>query len=254
VLHLHRIITDALNYAVKRQYVGVNVALAADTPKPAYREMGILDERGVHQMLDAVQGTQWHPLFVCAIYTGLRRSELLALRWRDLRIDQEEPALTVSRGLHQLRDGTFRFEPPKTASGARDVDLPPTAVLILKAHRERSEADAEILGRKIEPESLVFTSEDGGPVKPHSASQAWRRVARKLGFDVSLHGARHTHASIMLADGNADDIRMVSERLGHASPNITISIYQHLLPGRQRAAAQRFEERLARKEPTEANY
>ena len=83
-------------------------------------------------------------------------------------------------------------------------------------------------------------------MKPHSVSQAWRRTARRLGFEnVRFHDARHTHASHVLAQGDADDIRIVSERLGHSSPTITLSIYAHLLPGRQRQAAVRFEEELA---------
>jgi integrase len=173
------------------------------------------------------------------LFTGMRRSELLAIRWCD--IDLILGQVSVNRGLHHLRTGEFVFETPKTAKSRRMIDLPPSAILTLRQYREKQEALHIILGKNLRDDELVFCRSDGKPLLPDTITHAWMKLARRLGFsNVRLHDARHSHASLMLKQGIHPKI--VHERLGHASIQITLDTYSHVAPGLQQAAALRFDE------------
>ncbi len=204
--------------------------------------MQALTSEQVHYLLDSCRETPWHPMFHTLIWTGLRRSELLGLRWKD--IDLDLASLHVVQVLHQLNDGTYIFQEPKTAKGRRAVALSPTSCMLLRAHRERQEADAELLGTPLAGDSLVFGHVDGTPRAPATLTHAFRKLARRIGlYGVRLHDLRHTHASLLLQQGVHPKI--VSERLGHANIQITLGTYSHLLPGMQEAAVDAFDKALA---------
>ena len=123
VLHHHRVLSEALSHAVKWGLVGRNVAQAIDPPRATDKEMTALDGKGIRKLLAAAQGTPYHLLFELAVYTGLRRSELLGLRWKDVNLNKG--ALSVVQVLHRLRDGRIVCEPPKPESteGGRLVSI-----------------------------------------------------------------------------------------------------------------------------------
>ena len=227
VQHHHRVISEALGHAVKWGLVGRNVALAVDPPKPKQKEMRAMGTEEVHRLLKAAEGTIYYPAIHLALFTGLRRSELLGLRWQD--IDLNMVTLSVSRAYQRLPGGRDVFEPPKSAKSRRQVALPPTAVLSLKAHLERQQTNAALLGGALSHDTRVFTWEDGQPILPLTFSHAFRRIARRAGLEgVRLHDSRHTHASLMLAQGVHPKI--VQERLGHSSISVTLDTYSHVAP------------------------
>jgi integrase len=125
--------------------------------------------------------------------------------------------------------------------------------MVLKEHREKQEAIRLMLGTRLEEGDLVLSQPDGRPLLPDTISHAWGRLAERVGLrNVRLHDARHSHASLMLKQGIHPKI--VQERLGHASIQITLDTYSHVAPGLQEAAAIRFDEVLAptpEKEPVE---
>ena len=128
--------------------------------------------------------------------------------------------------------------------------LSPTCCTLLRAHRERQEADAEVLGVPLTGDSLVFGHVDGTPRAPAVLTHAFSKLVRRIGLiGARLHDMRHTHASLLLQQGVHP--KVVSERLGHANIQITLDTYSHLLPGMQEAAALRFDEGLVR-EPVSA--
>jgi len=181
------------------------------------------------------------PYLITAIWTGLRRSELLGLRWKD--IDLTLATLQVVQVMHQLKDRTRVFLEPKTVKSRRAVALSPSSCLLLRSHLKNQESLASHLGLAVAADTLVFSHQDGTPLAPASVTHAFSRIARQTGIlGVRLHDLRHTHASLMLKDGIHPKI--VSERLGHASINITLDTY-HVLPGLQEAAALRFDEGMA---------
>lgn len=240
VVNHHRVLSEALTHAVKWGLVARNVANAVDPPKPTRVEMKALDADGVRRLLEAAQGTPYHPMMHLAIYTGMRRSEILGLRWMD--VDFNMATVSVAQALHRLRDGRIVFQEPKRQS-RRLLDLGPTAVLALRAHRERQEANLAMLGVDLADGDLVFSKPDGSPTLPDTLSHAFTRIATRSGLGgVRLHDSRHTHATLMLRQGVHP--KVVQERLGHSTISVTLDTYSHVTPGLQRAAAMAFDREL----------
>ena len=142
--------------------------------------------------------------------------------------------VAVAYELHESRG--------KTANSRRRIDLDPTTVLILRGWRAWQHAEQAAVG--IQHDGWVFADGDGRPVHPHAISQTFERIARRAGVPViRLHDLRHTHGTLLIAAGVP--VKVVSERLGHATPAFTIDTYQHVLPGMQADAARLFEALVA---------
>ena len=157
----HNLIREALSHAVKWGFLARNVAEAVDSPRPSRKEMRALAPQEVHHLLDVCRDTSWYPMIHTLIWTGLRRSELLGLRWKDIDLDMAN--LRVVQVLHQFNDSQFVFQEPKTAKGRRVVSLSPTSCVLLRGHRERQEADGELLETPLAGNNLVFCYVDGSP-------------------------------------------------------------------------------------------
>ena len=176
--------------------------------------------------------------------TGMRRGELLALRWRD--IDLEAGTMSIRRSAGVVRvagQGASIAEGPTKSGSPRVIDLDEDLVTVLRAWRRERGALALQLARD---GALVFGDHEGRHRHPERFSRTFAetlaRCRRELGEDavpaIRLHDLRHTHATLMLS--RREDIKMVSARLGHGSPDITLRVYAHVLPGDQKAAAARF--------------
>jgi integrase len=172
-----------------------------------------------------------------AAATGMRRGEILALRWGD--IAEDLSTAHVSASLQATRDGLV-FERPKTARSRRAVALPAFLQPFLERQRQAQTLQQERLGSGWQGIDLVVSREDGSPVNPDSLSSAWRRLLRKHGLPpVRFHDLRHAHATLMLVQGVHP--KVVSERLGHASVGITLDTYSHVLPSLQSQAVEAFD-------------
>lgn len=182
----------------------------------------------------------WHLL----AFTGARRGEILALRWRD--VDLEAGRISIRRSLTPVRvtgQGLDLVFGPTKGKCARVVDLDSETLRILREHRRARGSLALALVRD---DSLVFANEQGDCLHPDRFTRRFAEslasCGRELGADVvppiRLHDLRHTHASLLLQAGI--NIKVVSERLGHASVNITWNVYQHVAPGMQQEAAAKF--------------
>jgi integrase len=168
-----------------------------------------------------------------ATATGCRHGEILALRWCDI----QDGAAFVDRSLSQTRDGLI-FKSTKTEKPRR-IELPPTMPAVLARHRERQDEFRRQFGPEYRSDlDLIFANPDGSPLMPNSVSATVSRLCRtlKLPKGASLHTVRHSHASLLLEKGV--DIATVSERLGHSSVATTAAIYSHAIRGKDRAAAQ----------------
>ena len=213
-----------------------------------------MDELGLARFLEAARKTPYYPIFYLALFTGMRRSELLALRWSD--VDLLACQIHVNRSLHHLRNGEIIFKAPKTARSRRMVSLSPSAVSVLREHRINQEGQRILLGIFWDKDGLVFCDVFGKPCLPGTISHAWVKLANKVGLEgIRFHDARHTHASLMLKQGVHPKI--VQERLGHATISTTLDLYSHVAPGLQQAAAEGFDKLLSTisiKEATVKNY
>lgn len=191
--------------------------------------------------LDAVRSHRLHPAFHLAAHTGMRRGEVLGLRWQDL--DLAAGRLSVRQALIEIAYEVHLSE-VKTDTGRRTIDLDSGTVDVLKAWRiERAEENGGVDPRG---EELVFPKPGGSWIHPQSFSQILDRKVAKLDVPtISLHDLRHTHATLLLKAGVP--VKVVSERLGHANVAFTMSVYQHVLPGMQAEAAETFAALLARR-------
>lgn len=242
VAYHHRLLHIALETAVKWGLVPRNVADAVAPPKIHRPVMQIWDEYEVNTFLEAARGSKYYALFYTALFTGMRRSELLALRWQD--IDFIYGQINVSRGMHQLKTGDYVFTSPKSAKSRRTIALPPSAFLVLEAYRKAREVEYKMLEETVKDSDLVFSTL-GKPWRPNSITRAWSETVKKVGVKpIRLHDARHTHASLMLKQGIHP--KVVQERLGHASIQMTLDTYSHVAPGIQEAAAAGFDRLLKR--------
>lgn len=239
---------EALKHATKQQLVARNAADAVTPPRPDHVEMKTLDSEGLARLLQASKETSYYALFYTAAYTGLRRSELLALRWD--RIDLDLGVLEVVESLHQLNNGEIVFRPPKSSRGRRRIALSPSLAILLREHRAQQEAIRQQIGMPpMTPSALVFSQPEGSYISPDTVSSTFRRIARKAGFTGIFHSLHHTHATLMLAQEVHPKI--VSERLGHSTVAFTLDVYSHKVKGLDEAAALRFDKALESHRPTE---
>ncbi len=238
VRYHHAVLHVALKSAVRLGLLARNPADAAMPPRAKRPDMQTWDEDELNRFLEASKGSPYYDLFYTVLFTGMRRSELLGLRWSD--IDFIMSQIYVSRGLHQLQDNTYVFTEPKSEHSRRAIALSPSVINLLKRSKERRKLDLIDWGLPFSEDSGVFTSIDGKPFRPNTITRAWHDAAKHAGVkDIRLHDARHTHASIMLKRGIHPKI--VQERLGHSSIQMTLDTYSHVAPGLQQKAADAFE-------------
>ena len=247
IAYQHRILCKSLDVAVKMGLAVKNAGKLVEPPRVPRVTMNTLSPEEVLRFLDAAKDTDYYVYFATLLYTGLRRGELLALRWRNL--DLRRATLTVVETGHKLSDGRYIIKEPKTPQSRRTVSLPASLVELFKAYRADQELWRIHLEVSLDPDDFVFIRPDGRPINPNAVTLAFRRVIKKGGLKhVRVHDLRHTHATLMLKAGVHP--KVVSERLGHANIGITLDTYSHVLPGLQEAAAEKFEDAIEGRQDT----
>jgi integrase len=239
--HAHRVLHRALGRAVTAEMVSRNVASTISPPKVEHVEVEALTAGQMAQVIAKLAGHRLLPIAALALATGLRRGELLALRWCD--IDLDGAVLKVERSLEETKAG-LRFKVPKTRHGRRTLSLPASAIEPLRAHRKVQLELRMALGiGRPEADALVFGSPEGLPLSPDNLSRDWKRAVKALGLpEIMFHALRHSHASALIASGI--DVLTVSRRLGHGTPVVTLTTYAHLFHETDTAAAQAIENAL----------
>ena len=235
VQHVHRTLSQALAHAVRLEVLFKNPAQQVKPPKPNRHEIKILGKDEIGELLKAAKGTPLYLPVLVAVTTGLRRGELLGLRWSDL--DLNAGTLTVHQSMERVK-GEIAFKAPKTKTSRRSITLPAITVQAMQEHRVEQAEERLKLGLGRDPRGVVFTRASGEPLDQDSLSKAFVRLVAAAGVTpITLHGLRHTHISHLLMDGV--HIKVVSERAGHANVNITLSVYAAYIPSMQADAALR---------------
>lgn len=237
VRNVHAMLSKALNDAVDVGLLATNVAQRAKPPRPPAVSQTVeawtADE--LAEFLAFVRDDRLYACWHLAAHTGLRRGELLGLRWKDL--DLAAGVLAVRQSI-VLAYTTPIVSTPKSHE-ARVVNLDPATIRSLLAHRDRQDGERRAWGEGYVDSGLVFRREGGNAIHPDRLSQLFDKHVRHAGIRrIKLHGLRHTHATLMLKAGVP--VKVVSERLGHADPAFTLRIYQHVLSGMQAEAAAAF--------------
>ncbi len=241
VLHYHRILSQALKQAVKWQLLPRNPADAVEPPRPEQKEMVALDENQTAILIEKVKGTALYiPVFL-AVTTGMRRGEVLGLRWCD--VDLDRGTLSVTQTLEKTREGGLHFKQPKTRKSRRTISLPSITVDALRKHRAEQMELYLSLGIGWDDGGLVCTKGPGEPVNPNTLTSGFASRVRDMDIPrVRFHDLRHTHATQLLKEGVHP--KVAQERLGHATIAVTLDLYSHVMPGMQEDAAARVDRAL----------
>jgi len=245
VRKVHDILKCALNQAVKQDVIMRNPAIQVDPPPKPHREMAVLTETEVSQLLVAAKGHRLEALFHLAISTGVRESEVLACMWSDL--DWLKGTLKIERQLERPRGEGVQFSAPKTAFGRRTLKLGSKTIEVLRQHYERQQIERKAAGDHWKDYSLIFPTSVGTPIDQRSFLRTFKLFLRHAGLPpIRFHDLRHTSASLML--NHNVPVIIVSRRLGHARASITSDVYGHLMPNMQDEAAEMIDDLIT---PTE---
>lgn len=231
---IHATLHKALADGVRWGRLPRNPAADADPPRAATVEMSVWSASQLSRFIESVRADRLFAAWLLAATTGMRRGELLGLRWSDIHIDAGTASIRQIRTVARYEVLTLT---PKTDKGARTIALDPETVATLRAHRVTQMEERLLLGpRYRESGDLVFTREDGSPIHPEHLSSSFRQHCERSGLPtIRLHDVRHSYVTALL--GGGVPLKVVSQRVGHASPMVTLTIYQHVLPVDDRAAA-----------------
>ena len=234
--HIHGVLRNALNDAVKWRVIGRNPALEASPPRKQQQPLVTWAAPEARDFLAHVRGDRLFAAYALALTTGMRRGELLGLAWRD--VELEAGWLHVRQTLVSV-NYRVQFSTPKTQAGRRSIAIDPGTVEILREHRLRQLKERHELGLgAAQPDDLVFAGIGGQPLNPSLFTDGFDRRVKTAGVPrIRFHDVRHTAATLALAAGVP--AKVVAERLGHSSVSITLDLYTHSVPTLQEEAAVR---------------
>jgi integrase len=222
--HAHKILSTALDDAVRHGHIHRNVVSLQKAPKVDDDGDAMVIVRDVPSFLLRLEGSALRLIALVGLFCGLRIGEVLALRWDRI----EGSALQVREALEETKAHGIRFKAPKSKAGRRDITMPDILIEAIRDYRiEQAEMRLKLGLGKANGGLLFPDLESGGPRTPSAVSKAWGDFAGRIGMpELTFHGLRHTHASQLIDAGV--DIVTISKRLGHAKPDITLRIYAHL--------------------------
>lgn len=217
------VLSSALTRAMREQLVMRNVARLAELPaweREAITPWTAVDARA---FLDAARDDPLYPAFVLLLVYGLRRCEVLGMRWRD--VDEDDKELRVRQQIQRVH-GELRTGPVKSAAGRRDLPLLDIATEVLEHRRTVQAADRRELGRAWQDNGLIFTTRTGRPIEPRNMARSFRRICEAHGLRaITLHHLRHTTATLLKnLQVPARDAQLI---LGHSRLAVTLEIYTH---------------------------
>ena len=239
-LHVHRVLSQALNYAARQDLIPYNPASREKVtpPRPKWIKTSFLDEEQVMKLLDEAAGSRYYDFIYLALWTGMRRNEILALRWQD--IDLNQGTVFVNASIHQV-DGRLMRRATKTQRSCRTISISTSACDLFRQRK------GQLIAQGLVPRDsdYVFSRADGQPFHPDAVTHDFAKIIKSAGLlNIRLHDLRHTHASFLIRQGIP--AKVISERLGHGGISITMDTYGHLMPGMDGIAAQKFDEVFGR--------
>ncbi|WP_206093763.1 site-specific integrase [Paludifilum halophilum] len=242
VLHHHRVLHEALEYAVRWQVIAINPAKAATPPKPQKAQVNVLNKEEIHQLLTASKGTPYYEPIFFAVNTGMRRGEIFGLRWKD--INFENNIISVRQTLQRLKSEGLKFrDTTKTDGSRRTIFVSESVIDMLKKLKTKQAKNKIKAGPYYKNYDLVFAKNDGSPIDVDYFSKAFGLLIKRINLPhIRFHDLRHTHATLLLQQG--EHPKVVSERLGHSTIAITMDTYSHVMPNMQKEAAQKLDDFL----------
>lgn len=242
VMHYHTFISSVLERAVKWQMIQENPCHRIDPPKVGRHQIKCLNDEQAIAFLECLeaQSLEDRLFFTLALYTGMRRGELLGLEWPDIDLDTGVISIRRTSQYGGAKLGTYTDD-TKTEQSKRSIRVTQNVVGLLKAYKieqaERRLRMGDAWAGEWAEHPRLFTNQDGRPMSPSTPLNRLKRLlARNELPDVSLHSLRHTNATLLIQQGVS--IRAVSGRLGHSQTSTTMNIYAHQLQSADAAAAE----------------
>jgi len=225
VQYIHTILHKTLKQAMRWGLVSRNVCDLVDVPKPQRQAPELLTAEQINLFLEHIKDHKYYPIYVVAVYTGMRQGEILGLRVND--VDLVKGYIFVRHQVQWVQGVGFIYSDVKTEKSRRLIPLPKKAVDVLKEHMVGIDSE------------LVFTSSTGNPVYHNNLFRHFKETLKELEFpNVTFHSLRHLHATLLLIEGIHP--KVVQERLGHSQISTTLDTYSHTIPSLGREAADRF--------------
>ncbi len=245
VRNSHGVFHKALKDAVREGLVPRNAAEGVELPRPQRPETAAWTAAEVSEFLHHVSSHRLYAAWLLAVTTGMRRSELLGMRWQHVNLDAARVS-AVDTLVEIENRPVLRIDETKTAGSRRTIAVDPATVDALRAHRSRQAEEKLLAGEAYDDQGLVFCDEIGRPVSPDWFTRTTKRLATEAGVPpLSPHAAgRHTWATLALESGVP--AKVVAERLGHASVTTTLDRYSHVTEGMDRDAASTVASLIAR--------
>ena len=241
---LHKALSIAFNTAVKQGTIKRNILDAVIAPKVIKKEVEVWDTETRAKAMTILRESQYGDFYQLGLMTGMRRGELAGLKWASVNLASKH--LQVVNTLQRITGQGLMNGQPKTERSRRSIALSADTVSLLHEIRGKQITQQLEVADAWTDSGYVFTHPDGMPIDPNLATRAFKKVVTTSGLPkLTIHGLRHTHATILLEQGV--NPKVVSERLGHASVATTMDIYSHVLPDMQEKAALAIDAALAPK-------
>jgi integrase len=239
--HFHNVLHKALDTAVKWNLVARNVCDLVSPPRRKQYEVQPLTLEQVHKLLAVVEGHYMEALFKVALATGLRRGELMGLKWQDINFDTGvlQVRRILSRVPTKMPGKGYVEAEPKTQKSRRSIVIAPFALEALKLHQERQRGAKLKAGSAWQDHDYVFCTSIGTHLNPtRDMLGQLKSLLKKAGLpDIRFHDLRHSAATLLLSVGVHP--KVVQEILGHSQIGITLDVYSHVLPSMQQDAINR---------------
>lgn len=245
VKYIYTTLNQGFKQAIRERIVTFNPMEAVELPKLRRKEMEILTPQEMASFLEAAKESKHYAAFVLELATGLRRGELLALRWGN--IDFKKGTLAVKEQLVRADDGLIFKSYLKTQKSRRTINLPESVLAVLKAHKKQQSIHQAKLKLKLgndafkeyyQDNDLLFCAEDGKPIDPDSFGRHFKALLKKAGVkQIRFHDLRHSFATMALEAGIP--VKTVQEMLGHTTSAMVMEVYSHVTPAMQKEAAKK---------------
>jgi len=236
VHNIHICLRAAINDAIADGLLRANPASGTLRAPKGGQEMATWTREELAAFLGSVRNEPDYPLYRVAAYTGMRRGELLGLRWSDVKFNLSSLAVQQQLGLDNDSDGEADLAPVKTGNGRRPISLDAETLRVLNDHREAQAFARRSWGEAYRTLDLVFCRPDGAPLDRDTVSGHFGRAVKRSGQRViRFHDVRHTHATLLLEAGV--DVSVVSRRIGHGDVGFTARVYAHVTARLQLDAA-----------------
>jgi integrase len=241
LMYIHRILSEALDHAIKKKFLTTNpIKNITNVPKvPRYRAE-IYNKNEILNLLEIIKDTDMECSIALAVLCGLRRGEVLGLKWKD--IDFTNSVIKIARQLIPIGNA-FEYDTPKSESSIREIVAPATVISILEKQRAKQDEYKRMLNDEYQDNELINCDNDGSPINPKNFSKRFAYFLKKNNLKhIRFHDLRHSYASLMLTSGNS--LKVTSSLLGHSTISLTADTYTHVLSDLKRDAANRIDNTL----------